>query len=57
MMASGKGELYSYLAEYKLADSRPQYIHESLNKLFKEYVIIGGMPAAVAAWVALLHAF
>ena|GEM_PF-6043637 len=56
-MASGKGELYSYLAEYKLADSRPQYIHESLNKLFKEYVIIGGMPAAVAAWVALLHAF
>jgi predicted AAA+ superfamily ATPase len=30
----------------------PEGLHQQLNSLFKEYLIIGGMPAAVSSWIS-----
>ncbi len=48
--AVGKIELRNYLKTYKISQSIPEVIHNSLTSLMKEYLIVGGMPAAVAAW-------
>lgn len=51
LLAYGKKELYHYLAQYDTANILPLALHETLMALFKEYIIVGGMPAAVACWV------
>lgn len=49
--ASGENELRSYLQNYDWNQTIPDTIHLKLIKFVKEYLIVGGMPASVSAWV------
>ncbi len=51
LVAIGEEELKKYLEEFHWEVKIPQAIHEKLIKAVKEYLIIGGMPAAVSSWV------
>lgn len=51
LLANAKESLYDYLNQYELSVEIPSVIHEQLTTLFKEYLIIGGMPAVVSNWV------
>lgn len=48
--ATGNQEFRRYLQNYDLHFSIPKAIHFQLTKLIKEYIIVGGMPAAVSSW-------
>jgi len=50
LLANNKQTLVSYLSSYDINTPIPLALHEQLISLFKEYLIIGGMPAAVANW-------
>ncbi|KTC97878.1 ATP-binding protein [Legionella erythra] len=50
LLANDKKLLYDYLSQYDLSVEIPSAIHEQLTSLFKEYLIIGGMPAVVSNW-------
>ncbi|MCH9626214.1 MAG: hypothetical protein S4CHLAM123_14070 [Chlamydiales bacterium] len=50
--AIGQHELREYLQNYVWNLNIPATIHSQLIKLLKEYLIVGGMPAAVSTWVA-----
>ncbi|RAP36645.1 AAA family ATPase [Legionella quinlivanii] len=52
LLANDKESLYDYLNQYDLSVEVPSAIHEQLTSLFKEYLIIGGMPAVVSNWAA-----
>ena len=51
LLASEKQMLVNYLAAYEWGQEIPIAIHEELMKFFKEYIVIGGMPAAVSNWI------
>jgi uncharacterized protein len=51
LLASDKNMLVEYLKTYHMEMEIPKMIHQQLITLFKEYVIVGGMPAAVSSWV------
>lgn len=46
----GKASLVDFLAHYQWQDIIPVSMHEQLMNLFKEYTLIGGMPAATYSW-------
>jgi predicted AAA+ superfamily ATPase len=46
----GKENLSQYLSAYSIRDKLPLAIHEELLKLFKIYLVIGGMPEAVQTY-------
>lgn len=48
--AIGQHELRAYLENYNWNLNIPIAIHAQLMKAIKEYLVIGGMPAAVASW-------
>lgn len=48
--AVGLHELRIYLENYDWNINIPEAIHQQLMKKIKEYLIIGGMPAAVSSW-------
>ncbi len=48
--AIGQNELRTYIQEYDWNVVIPEAIHSQLTKLIKEYLIVGGMPAAVSSW-------
>jgi predicted AAA+ superfamily ATPase len=48
--AKGENLLLDYIKTYNISEQIPLALHEKLLQLFKEYVIIGGMPAAVLSW-------
>lgn len=50
LLACDKNALFNYITEYKLTEEIPLTIHETLISHFKEYIIVGGMPAAVSVW-------
>jgi predicted AAA+ superfamily ATPase len=50
LAAGDKTALLSYIQNYHFAQKIPEDIHQTLSALFKEYMMIGGMPAAVASW-------
>lgn len=50
LLASDKAALVDYLNSYQMGLEIPGLIHEQLMSHFKEYIIVGGMPAAVACW-------
>lgn len=50
LIARPQSGLYEYIQNYTLANTVPESIHEQLMSLYKEYLIIGGLPAAVASW-------
>ncbi|MBS0615098.1 MAG: ATP-binding protein [Verrucomicrobia bacterium] len=49
--AMDQNELVKYLQNYTWNITIPEILHLQLNKLIKEYLIVGGMPAAVANWI------
>lgn len=50
--AMKENELRSYLQNYDWNFNIPEAIHSQLMKIIKEYLVVGGMPAAVSAWAA-----
>ncbi len=50
LLAQGRNELVAFLKEFSWHSGIDAFTHEKLIELFKEYLIVGGMPAAVAAW-------
>ena len=48
--AIGQHELRVYLENYNWHINIPNIIHTQLMKFIKEYIIVGGMPAAVSSW-------
>lgn len=48
--AIGESGLRSYLQNYEWCCSIPEALHMQFMKLIKEYLIVGGMPAAVVSW-------
>lgn len=53
LWAHTKDQLVAYLAQYQWEQEIPIALHEQLITYFKEYIIVGGMPQAVAKWVSL----
>jgi uncharacterized protein len=51
LLAKDKKLLHEYLLNYNFNIQIPLAIHEQLTILFKEYLLIGGMPAVVLNWV------
>ncbi len=51
LLAYNKQHLIDYIKQYTLEHEIPYALHEQLMMLFKEYIIIGGMPQAVSSWV------
>lgn len=43
--------LIEYLEAFNFNQSIPTAIHAQLMQLFKEYIVIGGMPEAVLSWI------
>lgn len=51
LLAKEEIPLLKYLEDYQWAFEIPQAIHDKLLGQFKEYLIVGGMPAAVQSWI------
>jgi uncharacterized protein len=51
LQASDKHLLMDYLISFQWGIEIPQAIHEQLMTHFKEYIVIGGMPAAINSWL------
>lgn len=51
LLACDKKMLYEYLHKFDFTHIIPQSIHDDLLLLFREYVLVGGLPAAVFNWV------
>lgn len=51
LLGNDKQMLFDYLQNFQWDTEIPFPIHEQLMLLFKEYLIIGGMPAAVSSWI------
>ncbi|MBS0349716.1 MAG: ATP-binding protein [Proteobacteria bacterium] len=50
LIALGEQSLWAFLNEFQINDILPQSIHNRLMDLLREFLIIGGMPEAVAAF-------
>ena len=51
LMAQEASSLLDYLRAFNLKQTISPFLHEKLMIYLKEYIIVGGMPAAVSAWV------
>lgn len=51
LLASDKARLFDYLHTFEWKNNIPAVVHQQLMDLFKEYLVIGGMPAVVASWI------
>jgi len=52
LLANDRQLLLDYLIAFEWESTIPSDIHLQLMQLFKEYIIVGGMPAVVASWIA-----
>ena len=52
LQAYGKQASVDYLNGWEIGEKIPEVLHYQLLGLFKEYTLVGGMPAAVANWVS-----
>lgn len=50
LLAQERHELVAQIKEFSWKNGIAEFIHEKLMQLFKEYILIGGMPAAVSCW-------
>jgi predicted AAA+ superfamily ATPase len=48
--AVGKEGMREYLSQYEWGKEIPKAIHQELMRLLKQYIVVGGMPAAVVSW-------
>ncbi|MBS0648969.1 MAG: ATP-binding protein [Verrucomicrobia bacterium] len=51
LVASNQEGLLDYLKAFEWNKEIPEALHNRLMSLVKEYVVIGGMPAAVETWI------
>ena len=51
LQAVGKAGLCKWMRGYQIGDEVPDAFHDDLNAWFRKYLVIGGMPAVVAAYV------
>ena len=51
LLALDRGSLLSFLREFSMGEDLPVAIHSELLRLFRQYLVVGGMPASVAAFV------
>ncbi|MBN1684233.1 MAG: ATP-binding protein [Gammaproteobacteria bacterium] len=51
LLAKGQNQLHKFLSRYDLSEEIPEAIHERLWQFLREYLLVGGMPAAVDSWV------
>lgn len=56
LLALGQDKLCEFLANYQLNEDIPVILHKRLNQFLREYIFIGGMPAAVENWI-INHSF
>lgn len=50
LVARQQTGLLDYIQNYSIIEPVPKTIHDQLMALYKEYLIIGGLPAAVSSW-------
>lgn len=50
--ATGHEQLRIFLSNFNFDLTIPDALHSKLLQLLKEYLIIGGMPAAVKSWIS-----
>lgn len=51
LLACDKKILYDYLQKFDFTNAIPQSTHDDLLSLFREYILVGGLPAAVSSWI------
>jgi len=51
LTASGRERLVAFLKEYQIGDELIEHVHEQLMRALREYMVVGGMPEAVQAFV------
>lgn len=51
LLARDKVQMHDFLSKYVLGREIPEDIHQQYLSLFKEYLFVGGMPAAVVQWI------
>lgn len=51
LLAGGEERLSAFISDYELTNFIPSSIHEKLQKLVREYLLIGGMPGVIAAYL------
>ncbi len=51
LIASNRTPSVDFLNAFEWGMKIPEALHNDLMLLFKEYVVVGGMPAAVASWI------
>lgn len=51
LVACKQKALVHYLEAFQWNTEIPEALHTKLMSLFKEYIIVGGMPAAIASWM------
>lgn len=51
LLACKKEKLLDYLRAWNFSDTFNMALHQDLLSLFKEYLIVGGLPAAVDSWI------
>lgn len=52
LLALEKKPLLDFIKAFQFGDEIPLIIHDQLMSHFKEYMVVGGMPAAVSSWVS-----
>lgn len=50
LLAEKRSELVAQIKEFTWKEQISAFTHEKLMSFFKEYIIVGGMPAAVHSW-------
>lgn len=51
LLAKNRSSLFEYIKKYDFEYQIPIDIHKELLEIFKEYIIVGGMPQAVNSWI------
>ena len=50
LLATGEEALAGYVATWRWEEEIPDALHGKLRSAFRDYILTGGMPAAVATW-------
>lgn len=51
LLAQSQNKLCDFLCNFELKDEIPEAIHNRLWQFLREYIFVGGMPAAVNSWI------
>jgi len=52
LLAVGKKGLFKWVQDYRLGDDVPDAFHQDLTEWMRRYLVVGGMPAVVDAYVS-----